>query len=147
MCRGSGLRHARLYSLFFASSVTRNGEPEDDGRAGDGPAGDGRAEHETNAILDGLLATSGRWDDKHNTHVANLPLNIAAEVQLIYAPYLEQGRKLSHLLYKIFRCLTESELARDAGGKRREGRAGVEAAERACMAIVERVRAERGMGA
>ena len=59
---------------------------------------------------------------------------------------LEQGRELSHLLYKIFRCLSATELARDAGGKRREGREQAEAAERACMAIVERARAERRMG-
>ena len=66
----------------------------------------------------GLLATSGEWFDEHNAGVAALPLNIAAEVQLIYKPYLERGRKLSHLPYKVVRCAAPSELARDAGGKR-----------------------------
>ena len=61
-----------------------------------------------------------------------------AEVQLIYQPYLDKGRKLSHLPYKVVRCETASELARDAGGKKQsaEVRAAVKAAERACMDIV-----------
>ena len=53
-----------------------------------------------------------------NAGVPESPLNIAAEVQLVYVPYLTQGRKLSHLPYKVVRCSTASELARDAGGKR-----------------------------
>ena len=66
------------------------------------------------------------------------PLNLAAEVQLIYQPYLDQGRKLSHLPYKVVRCESASELARDAGGKKQseEVRAKVDAAERACMDVV-----------
>ena len=39
-------------------------------------------------------------------------------VQLIYQPYLDKGRKLSHLPYKVVRCETKGELARDAGGKK-----------------------------
>ena len=70
--------------------------------------------------------------------MADAPLNIAAEVQLIYQPYLDKGRKLSHLPYKVVRCASASELARDAGGKKqsREVRAAVRAAERACMDVV-----------
>ena len=111
--------------------------------------GDGTAVVETTLTLDALLATAPReaeWQNQKNAHVKDLPLNIAAEVQIIDVRYLEQGRELSHLLYKIFRCESATELARDAGGKRREGRARMEAAERACMAIVERARAERRMG-
>ena len=72
------------------------------------------------------------------------PLNIAAEVQLIYQPYLDKGRKLSHLPYKVARCDTAGELARDAGGKKQsaEVRAAVKAAERECMGSVM---AERGL--
>ena len=73
-----------------------------------------------------LNPTVGMWD----------PLNIAAEVQLIYKPYLERGRKLSHLPYKVVRCAAPSELARDAGGKRAVGERQREAA-RACGEIVE----------
>ena len=89
-------------------------------------------------MLGALLADSGGWWDKHNADTADLPLNIAAEVQLIYLPYLKQGRKQSHLPYKVVRCETASELARDAGGKKQsaEVRAEVKAAERACMDIV-----------
>ena len=64
-----------------------------------------------------------------------LPLNIAAEVQLIYRPYLDRGRKLSHLLYKVVRCLFASELSRDAGGKRAVSEE-KKAAARVCGAIV-----------
>ena len=67
------------------------------------------------------------------------PLNIAAEVQLIYEPYLSKGRKLSHLPYKVVRCASAAELARDAGGKKQsaEVRAAVRAAERECMGFVK----------
>ena len=75
--------------------------------------------------------------------MAALPLNIAAEVQLIYKPYLERGRKLSHLPYKVVRCAAPSELARDAGGKRAVGESQREAA-RACGEIVEGLLAARG---
>ena len=89
-------------------------------------------------VLGALLANTGDWDDEHNADTPDLPLNIAAEVQLIYQPYLDKGRKLSHLPYKVVRCETASELARDAGGKKQsaEVRAAVKAAERACMDIV-----------
>ena len=103
---------------------------------------------EVKAVLDALLATSGHWDktrnwfNEHNVGVAALPLNIAAEVQLIYKPYLEKGRKLSHLPYKVVRCAAPSELARDAGGKRAVGEAQREAA-RACGEIVEGLLAAR----
>ena len=81
-----------------------------------GRAADAAEPLEVRAVLDALLATSGvDWEDKDNTGVAALPLNIAAEVQLIYKPYLERGRKLSHLPYKVVRCAAPSELARDAG--------------------------------
>ena len=88
--------------------------------------------------LGALLANDGQWTDEHNADTADLPLNIAAEVQLIYQPYLDKGRKLSHLPYKVVRCETAPELARDAGGKKQsaEVRAAVKAAERACMDIV-----------
>ena len=89
-------------------------------------------------MLDALLATGDGWWKQDNAGVAAMPLNIAAEVQLIYQPYLDKGRKLSHLPYKVVRCETAPELARDAGGKKQsaEVRAAVKAAERACMDIV-----------
>ena len=91
------------------------------------------------AVLFALLADSGTPRDEANADIPDLPLNIAAEVQLIYKPYLDKGRKLSHLPYKVVRCETASELARDAGGKKQsaEVRASLKAAERACMSIVE----------
>jgi hypothetical protein len=102
-----------------------------------GRAADAMEPSEVEAVLDALLATSGRKaEDEANAGVAALPLNIAAEVQLIYKPYLEKGRKLSHLPYKVVRCAAPSELARDAGGKRAVGEAQREAA-RACGEIVE----------
>ena len=96
------------------------------------------------AVLDALLATRGgtsqdagdKQQNEGNAGVAALPLNIAAEVQLIYKPYLERGRKLSHLPYKVVRCAAPSELARDAGGKRAVGERQLKAA-RACSEIVE----------
>ena len=57
-------------------------------------------------------------------------------MQLIYKPYLERGRKLSHLPYKVVRCAAPSELARDAGGKRAVGDEQREA-QRVCGEIVE----------
>ena len=109
-----------------------------------GRAADAAEPNEVKDVLDALLATSGRkGEDEHNAGVAALPLNIAAEVQLIYKPYLEKGRKLSHLPYKVVRCAAPSELARDAGGKRAVGEAQREAA-RACGEIVEGLLAARG---
>ena len=107
-------------------------------------AADAREPYEVEDVLDALLATSGRkrGEDEANAGVAALPLNIAAEVQLIYKPYLEKGRKLSHLPYKVVRCAAPSELARDAGGKRAVGEAQREAA-RACGEIVEGLLAAR----
>ena len=100
-------------------------------------AGDGTALEETEAVLDGLLATSGvAQEDEENAAMPSAAVNIAAEVQLIYWPYLESGRKLSHLPYKVVRCEQASELARDASGKRQVGRQALAAAERACMSIV-----------
>ena len=103
-----------------------------------GRAADAMEPGEVRNVLDALLATSGvEWQDESNAGVAALPLNIAAEVQLIYRPYLDRGRKLSHLPYKVVRCAAPSELARDAGGKRAwMGEAQREAA-RACAEIVE----------
>ena len=46
--------------------------------------------------------------------MADQPLNMSAEVQLVYEPYVSQGRTLSHIHYKIVRCETASELLRDA---------------------------------
>ena len=85
-----------------------------------------------------MLADSGWRFNEHNASLPDAPLNIAAEVQLIYRPYLDKGRKLSHLPYKVVRCESPAELARDAGGKKQseEVRAAVRAAERACMDIV-----------
>ena len=100
-------------------------------------AGDGRAVFETKAILGGLLANRGNWQDKDNAAMPSASVNIAAEVQLIYKPYLDEGRKLSHLPYKVFRCENVPELARDAGGKRAAGQKAVDEAERACMTILE----------
>ena len=108
-----------------------------------GGAADGQEPNEVKAVLDALLATSSHWFDEGNADVAALPLNIAAEVQLIYKPYLEKGRKLSHLPYKVVRCAAPSELARDAGGKRAVGEAQREAAW-ACGEIVEGLLAARG---
>ena len=101
-----------------------------------GRAADGKEPVEVKNVLDALLATSGvAWEDEANAGIAALPLNIAAEVQLIYRPYLDQGRKLSHLLYKVVRCLFASELSRDAGGKRAVSEE-KKAAARVCGAIV-----------
>ena len=111
------------------------------GRAG--RAADIAELNEVKAVLDALLATSGRrLEDEANAGVAALPLNIAAEVQLIYKPYLERGRKLSHLPYKVVRCAEPSELARDAGGKRAVGERQREA-QRVCGEIVEGLLAAR----
>ena len=101
-----------------------------------GEAADGKEPGEVQAVLEALLATSGvAWEDEANAGIAALPLNIAAEVQLIYRPYLDRGRKLSHLLYKVVRCLFASELSRDAGGKRAVSEE-KKAAARVCGAIV-----------
>ena len=101
---------------------------------------DAAAPEKMDIVLGALLANCGRTrgEDEDNADTPDLPLNIAAEVQLIYQPYLDKGRKLSHLPYKVVRCETAPELARDAGGKRQsaEVRAAVTAAERACMDIV-----------
>ena len=88
--------------------------------------------------MDAVLAALLAEDDEDNADTPDLPLNIAAEVQLIYQPYLDKGRKLSHLPYKVVRCETAPELARDAGGKKQSAEvlAAVNAAERACMDIV-----------
>ena len=101
-------------------------------------ATDAQAPAKLRGVLGALLANSGGWWDEDNADTPDLPLNIAAEVQLIYQPYLDKGRKLSHLPYKVVRCETAPELARDAGGKKQsaEVRAAVKAAERACMDIV-----------
>ena len=99
-------------------------------------AGDGLADSETGQVLDALLGEGDGWWTNDNAAVGDLPLNIAAEVQLIYAPYLHKGRKLSHLPYKVVRCDEPSELSRDAGGKRAAGLERVRAAERACGEIV-----------
>ena len=108
-----------------------------------GYAADSAEPGEVEAVLDALLATRDiEWQDEANAGVAALPLNIAAEVQLIYKPYLERGRKLSHLPYKVVRCAAPSELARDAGGKRAVGARQREAA-RACAEIVEGLLAAR----
>ena len=100
-----------------------------------GRAADSKEPHEVQAVLNALLATDGQWTDEYNAGIAALPLNIAAEVQLIYRPYLDRGRKLSHLLYKVVRCLFASELSRDAGGKRAVSEE-KKAAARVCGAIV-----------
>ena len=111
-------------------------------------AADGAEPHEVEDLLDALLATSGQrvkklhWQDKFNAGVAAQPLNIAAEVELIYKPYFERGRKLSHLPYKVVRCNAPSELARDAGGKRAVDDVQREAARR-CGEIVEKLLASR----
>ena len=115
-----------------------------------GYAADSAEPGEVEAVLDALLATAGGTNpdgtdeimNKANAGVAALPLNIAAEVQLIYKPYLERGRKLSHLPYKVVRCAAPSELARDAGGKRAVGERQREA-QRVCAEIVEGLLAAR----
>ena len=115
-----------------------------------GEAADAKELYEVKAVLDALLATSGgtnpnrneELQNEYNAGVAALPLNIAAEVQLIYKPYLERGRKLSHLPYKVVRCAAPSELARVAGGKRAVGERQREA-QRVCGEIVEGLLAAR----
>ena len=115
-----------------------------------GAAADASEPGEVETVLDALLATAGGTNPNRNSELQNeanagvaaLPLNIAAEVQLIYKPYLERGRKLSHLPYKVVRCAEPSELARDAGGKRAVGERQREAA-RACGEIVEGLLAAR----
>ena len=109
-------------------------------------AGDGQAVHHTKAILNALLMKHDeQWQNDANAAMPAAAVNIAAEVQLIYKPYLDEGRKLSHLPYKVFRCQSVPELARDAGGKRAAGQKAVDEAERACMAIVEEVRPAKVM--
>ena len=49
--------------------------------------------------------------------MADTPVNIAAEVQLIYKPYLTLGRTKSHLHYKVVRCAAPGDLVRDASAK------------------------------
>ena len=66
-----------------------------------------------------------------------------AEVQLIYRPYVDYGRKLSHLPYKVARCEEPSELARDAGGKRVQGEERRRAVAKVCGGIVEELLALR----
>ena len=101
-----------------------------------GKGADGKEPDQVKAVLDALLATNVQeWQNEENAGIAALPLNIAAEVQLIYRPYLDNGRKLSHLLYKVVRCLFASELSRDAGGKRAVSEE-KKAAARVCGAIV-----------
>ena len=107
-------------------------------------AADGLQVEEVCAVLDALLATGEHrdaWWMQKNAGMAARPLNIAAEVQLIYKPYLEKGRKLSHLPYKVVRCAAPSELARDAGGKRAV-REAQRKAQRVCGEIVEGLLAE-----
>ncbi len=101
--------------------------------------GDGEAKAEYEELLDALLATSTEWYDAHNAGVRATAVNTVAEVQLVYRPYFEQGRKLSHLPYKVVRCHSSAELVFDASGKRGQLDPAFQAAERACMAIVERV--------
>ena len=109
-----------------------------------GFAADGMEPGEVKAVLEALLATLGvGWEDALNAGIASLPLNIAAEVQLIYRPYLDYGRKLSHLPYKVARCEEPSELARDAGGKRVQGREERREREKVCGGIVEELLALR----
>ena len=98
---------------------------------------------EVQSVLNALLATGDRWETKENKDVAALPLNITAEVQLIYKPYLDQGRKLSHLPYKVVRCEAPSELARDAGGKRAMTAGWKKDAEWVCEGIVEELLAAK----
>ena len=98
---------------------------------------DGAALDYMDFVLKALMADSGdAQDDKDNASLPATPLNIAAEVQLIYEPYLTKGRKLSHLPYKVVRCDDPSELARDAGGKHHAAEREVKAAEARCGRIV-----------
>eukprot|EP00966_Prymnesium_polylepis_P330300 7385959-Prymnesium_polylepis.1 len=68
--------------------------------------------------------------------IGDMPLNIAAEVQLIYLPYLHEGRAISHLPYKVVRCNCSSELARDTSGKQAEGLESVGDHQHCCGEIV-----------
>ena len=45
--------------------------------------------------------------------MADTPVNIAAEVQLIYKPYLTLGRVKSHLHYKVMRAASPEALLHD----------------------------------
>ena len=105
---------------------------------------DGAAGVKVEVVLEALLANTEEpvtrgFQNQANASMPDAPLNIAAEVQLIYEPYLSKGRKLSHLPYKVVRCASAAELARDAGGKKQsaEVRAAVRAAERECMGFVK----------
>ena len=55
--------------------------------------------------------------DNYTRDMVDKPVNIAAEVQLIYKPYLALGRAKSHLHYKVVRCAAPGELVRDAATK------------------------------
>ena len=71
-------------------------------------------------------ALPGHTDRKYTEHalkglrcekLGDVEVNIAAEVQLIYAPFLRRGRIKSHLHYKVVRCKSANELVRDAAAK------------------------------
>ena len=75
----------------------------------------------------------------------DLECKIAAEVQIIYKPYLTLGRLKSSLYYKIVRCSAAAELVRDVASKY-EKAAGYHDAEEACRRVVMRRAAAGGHG-
>ena len=70
-----------------------------------------------------------------NKGCRNVECKIAAEVQIIYKPYLTLGRLKSSLYYKIVRCSAAAELVRDVASKY-EKAAGYHDAEEACRRVV-----------
>ena len=80
--------------------------------------------------LDGEFNSGlGLGNDASKTNFLEMPLNMAVECQFIYQPFLEQGRKYSHLPYKVMRCAEPLELVRDAakGGESKELSQAIEA--------------------
>ena len=63
---------------------------------------------------------------------------IAAEVQLIYEPYMTEGRELSHIPYKIYRSNQWHELLADAATPLLSEK--LQHAQEACAKVVEEAR-------
>jgi len=75
-----------------------------------------QASYETSLAMQRILREWFRHESVRSVRVA-----MAAEVQLILAPYL-QARKESHLLYKVARCSGAAALVSDAAGRALAGR-------------------------
>jgi hypothetical protein len=96
-----------------------------------------------------LLASSKDlpYQNAANASVPGAEVCIAAEVQLIFEPYVRLGRKKSHLPYKVVRCERPSELMRDAASKSKAEESGdIAIAMRECAGLCEALLAKRLAG-